>query len=70
MAGFFNPIVDCRATAWSGPCRCWPNYKGQYYESLSLAMFRMLVGSPVVEPGFRRDRFIGRNYHGPGTTCA
>ncbi len=39
-------------------------YKGQYYESLSLAMFRMLLGLPAVEPGFPQDRFITRNYQG------
>ena len=39
-------------------------FKGQYYESLSLAMFRMLAGSPTVVPGFPRERFLSRNYQG------
>lgn len=62
MAGFFNPIVDLDGVVRSVPLIA--EYKGQYYESLSLAMFRMLVGLPVVEPGFPRERFLSRNYQG------
>ena len=39
-------------------------YKGKYYESLSLAMFRMLAGSPTVSPGFPKERMLGRSYQG------
>ena len=63
MAGFFNPIVDGDGVVRSVPLLA--EYKGQYYESLSLAMFRMLVGLPGVEPGFPRDRFLSRSYQGP-----
>jgi adenylate cyclase len=62
MAGFFNPIVDGDGVVRSIPLVA--EYKGQYYEALSLAMFRMLVGLPGVEPGFPRDRFLSRNYQG------
>src|SRR6185369_10884451 len=62
MAGFFNPIVDGDGVVRSIPLIA--EYKGRYYEALSLAMFRMLVGLPGVEPGFPRDRFLSRNYQG------
>jgi adenylate cyclase len=62
MAGSFNSIPD-----GDGVVRYVPlvaEYKGQYYESLSLAMYRMLVGLPGVAPGFPRDRFLSRSYQG------
>jgi adenylate cyclase len=62
MAGFFNPIVDSDGVVRSIPLVA--EHKDQYYESLSLAMFRSLVGLPAVEPGFPRDRFISRSYQG------
>ncbi|HXD40305.1 MAG TPA: adenylate/guanylate cyclase domain-containing protein [Ramlibacter sp.] len=62
MAGFFNPIVDGDGVVRSIPLIA--EYKGHYYEALSLAMFRMLVGRPGVEPGFPRDRFLSRSYQG------
>jgi adenylate cyclase len=61
MAGFFNPIVDADGVVRSIPLVA--EYKGQYYEALSLAMFRMLIGLPAVEPGFPAERFL-RNYQG------
>ncbi len=62
IAGYFNPIVDGDGVVRSIPLVS--EYKGKYYESLSLAMFRMLVGQPSVEPGFPRDRIVSRNYQG------
>ncbi len=62
VAGFFNPIVDTDGVVRSVPLIA--EYKGQYYESLALAMFRMLVGQPNVEPGFPRDRYLSRSYQG------
>ena len=62
MAGFFNPILDTDGKVRSIPLVS--EYKGQYYEALSLAMYRMLVGLPSVEPGFPRDRFLSRSYQG------
>ena len=61
-AGFFNSITDLDGVVRSIPLVA--EYKGQYYESLSLAMFRMLTGKPAVEPGFPREKFLARNYKG------
>ncbi len=62
MAGFFNSITEGDGVVRSIPLLA--EYKGQYYESLSLAMFRMLAGLPAVEPGFPQERFLTRNYQG------
>jgi adenylate cyclase len=62
MAGFFNSITEGDGVVRSIPLIA--EYKGQYYESLSMAMFRMLVGLPRVEPGFPQERFLARNYQG------
>jgi adenylate cyclase len=53
LAGNFNPVVDS-----DGVLRAVPlvvEYDGQYYESLSLAMFRLVIGLPHVAPGFVQD---------------
>ena len=60
--GFFNSITEGDGVVRSIPLLA--EFKGQYYESLSLAMFRMLVGSPKVEPGFPKEKFLSRNYQG------
>ena len=62
VAGHFNPIAESDGVVRSLPLIA--EYKGQYFESLSLAMFRMLAGSPTVSPGFPRDRFLSRTYQG------
>lgn len=62
MAGFFNSITEGDGVVRSIPLLA--EFKGQYYESLSLAMFRMLAGLPVVEPGFPKEKFLTRNYQG------
>ncbi len=62
VAGHFNPIAEGDGVVRSLPLIA--EYKGQYYESLSLAMFRMLAGSPAVVPGFPKERFLTRNYQG------
>jgi adenylate cyclase len=62
MGGFFNSITEGDGVVRSIPLLA--EYKGQYYESLSLAMFRMLVGLPKVEPGFPQEKFLTRNYQG------
>lgn len=62
MAGFFNPVVDGDGVVRSVPLIA--EFKGQYYESLGLAMFRLLAGLPRVEPGFPQERFLSRNYQG------
>ena len=62
MAGHFNPIAESDGVVRSLPLIA--EFKGQYYESLSLAMFRMLAGSPTVVPGFPKERFLARSYQG------
>ncbi len=50
-AGHFNPLVDPN----DGISRRVPllvEYKGQYYESLALAMVRNLLGNPPITPGY------------------
>jgi adenylate cyclase len=62
MAGSINPVIDT-----DGVVRAIPlisEYKNQYYESLSLAMFRVLTGLPKVEPGFPQERYLSRKYQG------
>ena len=51
--GHFNPLVD-----FDGMSRRVPllvEYKGQYYESLSLAMVRSLLGNGTLVPGYPDD---------------
>lgn len=62
MAGYFNSITDGDGVVRSIPLVA--EYKGGYYEALSLAMFRMLVGLPTVQPGFPTDRIVSRGYQG------
>ena len=62
MGGFFNSITEGDGVVRSIPLLA--EYKGQYYESLSLAMFRMLAGLPAVEPGFPQEKILGRSYQG------
>ena len=61
-AGHFTPIAEPDGVVRSLPMIA--EYKGNYYESLSLAMFRMLAGSPAVLPGFSKERFLQRSYQG------
>ena len=62
IAGFFNSITDSDGVVRSLPLIA--EYKGQYYESLALAMFRSLAGFPTVVPGFSQERFLSRSYQG------
>ncbi|MCY1164709.1 MAG: adenylate/guanylate cyclase domain-containing protein [Pseudomonadota bacterium] len=62
MGGFFNSITEGDGVVRSIPLLA--EYEGQYYESLSLAMFRVLVGLPKVEPGFPPEKFLTRSYQG------
>jgi adenylate cyclase len=61
-AGYFNSITDGDGVVRSIPLVA--EHSGAHYESLALAMFRMLVGQPAVEPGFPQDRFVSRSYSG------
>lgn len=61
-AGLFNPFVDEDGVVRRVPMLS--EYDGQYYESLSLAMFRALLGSPKVEPGYPNETILAKNYTG------
>ena len=60
VAGFFNSIPETDGVVRSLPLIA--EHKGQYYESMALAMFRVLAGQPTVEPGFSQERILSRNY--------
>ena len=60
LAGHANPVVDSDGVVRSIPLLA--EYKGKYYEALSLAMFRLAVGLPAVAPGFPQDRIAQRSY--------
>jgi adenylate cyclase len=62
MGGFFNSVTDADGVVRSVPLVA--EHKGAYYEALSLAMFRALVGLPDVSPGFPQERFLSRSYQG------
>ncbi len=62
VAGYFNSITDRDGVVRSIPLVA--EHGGAYYESLALAMFRLLAGNPVVEPGFPRERFVSHSYSG------
>lgn len=60
QAGFFNAITDSDGVVRSLPLLA--EHNGRYYESLALALFRRLLGSPQVEPGFPAERFLSASY--------
>ena len=62
LAGHFNTTPDIDGVVRSLPLLA--EYKGEYYESLALAMFRRLAGSPKVIPGFSDEQWLARNYQG------
>lgn len=62
MAGFFNSITESDGVVRSVPLVA--EHKGRYYESLSLAMFRALIGQPAVSPGFPQDVPFVKSYQG------
>ncbi|HEY4372559.1 MAG TPA: CHASE2 domain-containing protein [Burkholderiales bacterium] len=61
-AGLFNPYIDEDGVVRRVPMLS--EYGGQYYESLSLAMFRALLGSPKIEPGYPNETILAKNYSG------
>lgn len=62
LAGHFNTTPDIDGVVRSLPLLA--EYKGQYYESLALAMFRRLAGSPKVAPSFSDEQWLSRSYQG------
>jgi adenylate cyclase len=62
IAGFFNAISESDGVIRSIPLLA--EYEGRYYESLSLAMFRTLLGLPAVRPGFPEGPYQSSSYQG------
>jgi adenylate cyclase len=76
LSGHFNPLVDFDGVSRRVPMLV--EYKGKYYESLSLAMARMYLGLaqaakggpsaavqfPNVAPGYPPERFLAKGYTG------
>ncbi len=61
-AGHFNTDPD--ADGVSRRVAMIVEYKGAYYESLSLAVVRTLLGLPKVVPGYAGARLMARSYQG------
>ena len=58
--GHFNPLVD-----FDGIVRRVPmlvEHEGDYYEALSLAVVRTLLGFPKVQPGYPSERLMSKDY--------
>lgn len=62
LAGHFNSFTDRDGVVRSVPLIA--QYKGNYYESLSLAMFRAVVGMPSIVPSFSKETFLPKAYQG------
>ncbi len=56
-AGHFNPLVDVDGEVRRVPMLV--EYNGAYYESLSIAVVRTLLGQPAVLPGFAEGESSG-----------
>jgi adenylate cyclase len=61
-AGHFNPLPDPDGVIRRVPMIV--EHDGAYYESLSLAVVRAVLGFPRVEPGYAPDSFLRRGYSG------
>ena len=61
-AGHFNPLVDSDGVVRRVPMIA--ELDGAYYEALSLAMVRAILGFPKVEPGYPPERFMSKGYQG------
>jgi len=61
-AGHFTPWTDRDGVHRSVPMLA--QYKGAYYEPLALAVVRLLMGSPPVNPGYPADSLLTKNYPG------
>ncbi len=62
-AGHFVPLVDFDGVSRRVPMLV--EYQGGYYESLSLAMVRLLLGMPKINPGYAEEGSMSsRHYAG------
>lgn len=60
-SGHFVPLVDFDGISRRVPMLV--EYKGAYYESLSLAMVRLLLGSPPIVPGYADDGGMSNRHY-------
>ena len=60
LGGFFNAITEDDGVVRSLPLLA--QYRGNYYESLALGMFRRLVGMPQVRPGFSSEMLLDASH--------
>lgn len=61
-AGHFNQLTDTDGVARRVPMLA--EFNGAYYESLSLAVVRLLLGSPEIQPGYPAEAMLSRGYSG------
>jgi adenylate cyclase len=61
-AGHFNPVPDIDGVIRRVPMLA--EYEGAYYEPLSLAIVRLLLGSPPVRPAFTDAPWSSKSYPG------
>jgi adenylate cyclase len=62
LAGHFNSFTDPDGVVRSVPLIA--RYHDGYYESLSLAMFRAIVGMPKVTPSFSKESYLPKAFQG------
>lgn len=62
IAGAFNVLPDSDGLLRSVPLLV--EHQGQAYESLALAVFRRVLGSPPMEPGFATGLMMSRRFSG------
>lgn len=60
--GYFNAITDSDGLVRAVPLVS--QYGGDYFQSLALAVFRELMGSTTLAPGFPPSRFLPTGYQG------
>jgi adenylate cyclase len=60
--GHFNPVVDFDGTSRRVPMLV--EHDGKYYEALSLAMVRVLLGKPPLIPGYPEEGAFSRRGYG------
>jgi len=61
-SGHFNPLVDPDGIVRRVPMIA--EFEGAYYEALSLAVVRTLLGFPKVEPGYPEGGIMQKGYSG------
>lgn len=60
--GYFNAITDSDGVVRAVPLVS--EFGGAYYQSLSLAVFRTLMGNTALKPKFPASRFLPKGYRG------